>query len=124
MNDFESRIGVDPIDRLLAEREQLVRFAADLYAKWGPFGSGEARRKSALALAHLQVRSDLDAKEERATEAKVDAMARTHPTYLSFLDAMEDGRARWLMAENDIQSITDRIHRGQSLVRAYASEPH
>jgi hypothetical protein len=121
VTDFESRIGVDPIDRLLAEREQLVRFAADLYAKWGPFGSGEARRKSALALAHLQVRNDLGA--EKATEAKVDAMARTHPTYLSFLDAMEDGRARWLMAENDIQSITDRIHRGQSLVRAYASEP-
>jgi hypothetical protein len=44
--------------------------------------------------------------------------------YLAFLDAMEDGRARWLMAENDIPSITDRIHRGQSLVRAYASEPH
>jgi hypothetical protein len=121
MTDFESRIGVDPIDRLLAEREQLVRFAADLYAKWGPFGSGEARRKSALALAHLQVRNDLGV--EKATEAKVDALARTHPTYLSFLDAMEDGRARWLMAENDIQSITDRIHRGQSLVRAYASEP-
>ncbi len=121
MNDLERRIGLDPIDVLLAKREHLVKLAAGLYAVWGPFGTGEARRKSALALAHLQVRDELG--DTKATESRVDAMARTHATYLSFLDAMEDGRARWLMAENDIQAIADTIHRGQALTRAYANEP-
>ena len=121
MHDLEQRIGLDPIDVLLARRERLVKLAASLYAVWGPFGTGEARRKSALALAHLQVRDELG--DQKATEAKVDAMARTHPTYLAFLDAMEDGRARWLMAENDIQAVADTIHRGQALTRAYANEP-
>jgi hypothetical protein len=120
MSDFEDRIGIEPIDVLLAKREHLVKLAAGLYAVWGPFGTGEARRKSALALAAMQVR---ESAESKMTEKAIEDASRNHPTYLSFLDAMEDGRARWLMAENDIQAVGDTIFRGQSLVRAYASEP-
>lgn len=121
--DLEERIGIDPLDHLLAERGQLVAQAAALYAVWGPFGTGEHRRKVALAAAELQVRADLSASGEKATEGKVDAMARSHPTYLKFLDGMEAGRAEWLVTETTLQGINDRIQRGNALTRAYASEP-
>ncbi len=120
MLDLETRIGIAPLDHLLAEREQLVREAASLYALYGPFGTAEHRRKVALALAELQVRSEAT---EKMTEGKVDAMARTHPTYLTFLDGMEAGRAEWLVTETRIQSITDRISRGNALTRYAATEP-
>jgi len=120
MSDIETRVGIAPLDLLLAEREQLVAEAASLYALYGPFGTSEHRRKVALALAELQVRSTAT---EKMTEGKVDALARTHPTYFAFLDAMEEGRAKWLVTETAIQSITDRINRGNHLTRYAASEP-
>jgi hypothetical protein len=123
MLDLESRVGIAPLDALLAEREQLVADAASLYALYGPFGTAEHRRKVALALAELQVRATIAVTGEKATEGKVDAMSRTHPTYLTFLDTLEAGRAEWLMTENAIQSITDRITRGNTLSRYVASEP-
>lgn len=120
---IENRIGIDPIDALIAERDELVRQAAPLYAVYGPHGTAEHRRKVALATAELQVRADLSASGEKATEGKVDAMARTHPTYLGFLDQMELGRAEWLVTETQIQAITDRIQRGNHLTRYAATEP-
>jgi hypothetical protein len=120
MLDLETRIGIAPLDHLLAEREQLVREAASLYALYGPFGTAEHRRKVALALAELQVRAEAT---EKMTEGKVDAMARTHPTYLAFLDGMEAGRAEWLVTETRIQGITDQIARGNALTRYAATEP-
>lgn len=123
MNDIESRIGIDPVDQLLAQREELVREAASLYALYGPFGTAEHRRKIALALAELQVRSECAGDDKKPTEAKVDAMARTHPTYLKFLDGMEEGRASWLVTENAIQSINDRVARGNRLAHYASSEP-
>lgn len=120
---IEARIGIDAIDQLLAQREELVGQSAKLYAVYGPFGSAEHRRKVALALAELQVRAELAEREEKATEGKVDAMARTHPTYLAFLDGLEAGRAEWLVVETQLQGITDRIQRGNVLSRYVASEP-
>jgi hypothetical protein len=122
-NEIESRIGIEPIDALLAERSELVARAASLYALFGPFGTTEHRRKVVLAVAELQVRRDVAESGEKATEGKIDAMARTHPTYVSFLDSMDAGRAEWLVLENDIQSITDRITRGNQLTRYVAAEP-
>lgn len=122
-SDIESRVGIEPLDILLAERETLVREAAALYAVYGPFGTAEHRRKVALALSDLQTRNELASLNEKATEAKVDAMARTHSTYQKFLDEMEAGRAAWLVTETRIQSITDRISRGNALTRYASSEP-
>lgn len=123
MLDLESRVGIAPLDHLLAEREQLVADAASLYAVYGPFGTAEHRRKVALALAELEVRAAIAVTGEKATEGKVDAMARTHPIYLGFLDGMAAGRAEWLVTETRIQSITDRISRGNALTRYAATEP-
>lgn len=123
MSHLEDRIGIEPLDLLLAQREGLVVEAANLYARYGPFGTAEHRRKVALAAAELQVRAELASRDEKATEGKVDAMSRQHPTYLAFLDSMEEGRAEWLVVENTIQGIGDRIMRGQALARAYSSEP-
>jgi hypothetical protein len=123
MRDIEARIGIESLDELLNLRGNLVAQASSLYALYGPFGTAEHRRKVALAMAELQVRRNLTDSGEKATEGKVEAMSRTHPTYLTFLDTLEAGRAEWLMTENAIQSITDRITRGNTLSRYVASEP-
>jgi len=120
MTEIEKRIGIMPIDELLEYRELLVAEAASLYAVFGPFGTVEHRRKVALALAELQVRAEAT---EKMTEGKVDALARSHPTYLKFLDEMEAGRASWLLTETKIQNVADRITREHALVRYAASEP-
>lgn len=123
MLDIESRVGIEPLDELLARRAELVAEAASLYAVYGPFGTIEHRRKVALALAELQVRADFATLGEKVTEGRVDATARTHPTYLKFLEEMEAGRAQWLVTETNIQDITDRINRGNQLTRYAATEP-
>jgi hypothetical protein len=120
VSEIEKRIGITPIDKLLEYREALVNEAASLYAVYGPFGTAEHRRKVALATAELQVRAEAT---EKMTEGKVDALARTHPTYLAFLDAMETGRAQWLLAENNLQAVGDQIARENQLVRYATSEP-
>lgn len=121
MTDIENRVGIVELDELLARRQELTKEAASLYAVYGPFGSCEHRRKVVLATAELQVRSDLAQSGEKTTEGKVDAMARTHAMYLDFLDAMEAGRAEWLVAETKLQAITDHIQRGNALMR-YATQ--
>jgi hypothetical protein len=116
---LESRIGIVPLDELLAERQRLVEQAAAIYARFGPFGTAEHRRKVALATAELQVRAEAT---EKMTEGKVDALARTHSTYLAFLDSLESGRAEWLVTETQIQAISDSIQRGNALSRYAAQE--
>jgi hypothetical protein len=123
MLDIESRVGIPSLDELLAERYELTKQAASVYAMYGPFGTAELRRKVVLATSELQVRADLAASGEKATEGKVDALARTHQMYLDFLDAMEAGRAEWLVIETRLQDITDQIQRGNVLAKYAASEP-
>lgn len=117
--DLETRAGLDDLSALHAKRDTLVKAASNLYARFGPFGTAEARRKSALALAAMQVR---EAATERMTEKAIEDASRNHPTYLAYLDEMEEGRATWLIMENKIQSITDVIARGPSLARFAAAE--
>lgn len=123
MNALEQRVGIEPLDELLAHRAQYVQMASRMHALYGPFGTIEHRRKVALAAAYLQVREDFAASGTKGTEAQIDAHARTHPTYLKFLDEMEKGRAEYLVIENELQSITDRINRGNVLTRYAATEP-
>lgn len=117
--DLETRAGLDPLARLHAERDELVRRAASLYARYGAWGTAEARRKSALALAAMQIRA---AAKSKMTERAIEDEARNHPTYLTCLDEMEDGRATWLVIENQIQSVTDQIQRGPAILRFAAAE--
>lgn len=117
--DLEARAGADDLAALHAKRDTLVKAAANLYARFGAFGTAEARRKSALALAAMQVR---EAATERMTEKAIEDASRNHPTYLAYLDEMEEGRATWLILENQIQSITDAIQRGPALLRYAAAE--
>jgi hypothetical protein len=118
-HDLEARAGLDDLSALHAERNTLVQLGANLYARYGPFGTSEARRKSALALAAMQVRA---AATEKMTEKAIEDASRNHPTYLACLDAMEEGRADWLVLENKIQNITDHIQRGPALIRYAVAE--
>jgi hypothetical protein len=43
MLDIESRVGIPSLDELLAERYELTKQAASVYAMYGPFGTAELR---------------------------------------------------------------------------------
>lgn len=121
MSDAEARMGVQPIDELLAEREALVRKAAPLAARYGSFGTWDARRKEMLALCALKVREEYDG-TDRLTDGKVDTLAHAHPDYTAFLIQSETEKARYLMIEDRIQGITERINRGQAVARYLTAE--
>ena len=117
-NEVEARAGIESLDRLLAERQALVDLAAPLAARYGPFGVWDSRRKQVLAECSLDVR----ARSEKMTEAHIDARARTHPRYITFLESSESDKAEWLRLDNAIQSVNERIQRDQALLRFVTQE--
>lgn len=118
----EERAGVDPIDRLLAERATLVKQCAKLAALFGPFGMWEARRKELLALCELKVRDAAVTAERRMTEGIAEAESHAHPEYTTFLSRSVEEKANWLVLEDRIQGINDRIRRGDEVMRFVRQE--
>lgn len=124
MSDTEARMGIQPVAELHAERALLTKKAARLSALYGGFGIWDARRKEMLALCTLKIRdAELDKESpRRLTDKMLDAEAHAHPEYTAFLSRSVEEKAAWLVMEDDINSITERINRGQSVARYLTAE--
>lgn len=126
MADTEARMGIQPVEELLAQRALLVRKAARLAAVYGPFGVWEARRKELLALCTLKIRdAELDRPEgerRRLTDKLLDAEAHAHPEYQAFLSRSVEEKASWLVLEDEIQGLNELVNRGQSVARYVTAE--
>lgn len=122
--DIESRMGIQPLEELLAERDVLVKEVAVMRAKHAPFGTYDALRKIQLSAIATGIRAEATAKNEKKTEACVSDEAHAHDTYVAFvLDATRE-KAEWIQKENAIQGIEDRINRDQAVARFVAAEVH
>lgn len=122
MSDHEHRMGVVPLETLLAERDTLVKQVAPLRAKYGAWGTFEALRKIRLAqLAQLK-RAELLRDGERLTEAAIEDAAHADERYVDFVTQATSERATWAVLENRVQGITDTIMRGQSVARFVTAE--
>lgn len=119
-------MGITPIDVLLAERALLVKRAARLAAVYGPFGIWDARRKEVLALCALKIRdAELDKPADtrrRLTDKLLDVEAHAHAEYTAFLSRSVEEKASWVVLEDQIQGITERINRGQAVARFLTNE--
>lgn len=109
LDPIHVRAGVESLEALHDRRRQLVSESARLTALYGPFGMWDAKRKQVLALCDLKVRDEALGREEKLTEAKVDTLAHAHPEYQAFLSRSVEEKAAWLVLENDLSDLNDRI---------------
>lgn len=123
-SDIETRMGVQPLDELLAERDVLVKKAAVLRAKHAPFGTYDALRKIQLALSAQAIRETLHTSGGKMTETAISDAAHADETYMAFVLEATKEKAEWTQLENLIQGIQDTIMRGQAVARFVAGELH
>lgn len=120
--DVESRMGIEPIAKLLARRDQLVSEVSRLRARHGPFGTWDNERKVILATAAAVIRARAAADGKKITEAQIEFEAHTAEIYVTFLTESLSEKATWIELENRVQNIADLINRGQAIARYLSAE--
>lgn len=120
--DAETRAGVEPIDQLLAERDQIVGELAPLWAEYGPGGVGEHRLSAERSRIIGLLRASAAMHEQKVTEAALEAGSRAHPDYIALMAKQTTERATFFKKQEELRAIDFRLNRGQALLRAYASE--
>lgn len=121
--EVETRMGLQPIEELLAEREVLVKKVADLRARHGSFGTyGDLRKIKLATIAQLVRAKAVKDGEGKLTAAEVDDRAHCHPAYVDFVIQSTKERAEWAVLENQIQGIDETIMRGQAVARFVSNE--
>lgn len=122
MGDLEAKMGIPPLEGLLAERDELVASAARLRAVHGPNGTYDALRKSELAKIQAMIRAQAVMEGKRVTENYLEESSHAHEQYAAWIAEMTSQKADWFIAENRIQGIADTIFRGNAIARYLASE--
>lgn len=123
MRNVETRIGVQPIDELLAQRDRLVERGATLRSRYGAFGTFDHLRKIELArLAGLTRAQAMRDKLPKMTAAEIDDAAHSHPDYRDFITQATVERAEWAKVEAQIENIDATIQRANAMIRFMTSE--
>lgn len=120
--EIEARIGLMPLEELLAERDALVREVAPLRARHGAFGTYGDLRKIELAKVAAVLRATAAAETRKVTEAALEEASHAAPSYIDFVTAATNEKARYFELENRIQGIEDTIQRANAVARYLASE--
>ena len=94
MGEIESRMGLPPLEALLAERDTLVKQVAILRATHGPFGTYEALRKMQLASIGAILRAKAVEAGVRITEAAIDEGSQQSSGLSDLRDAGDTGESR------------------------------
>ena len=118
----ESRAEVESLDALHAERRALLPEYTKLRALYGPFGTADARRKAMVSVVAIRVRRDLLAKNEKVTEAYLDAAAHADEQYQRHLDERDAGAARYLKLDTTVTEIEERIRSRETELNCYRAE--
>lgn len=119
---LEVRMGIPPLEGLLAERDVLVKQVAELRAKHGNFGTWDHLRKIELEKIAAVIRAKAVADSVKITEAALDEAAHADMRYVDFVTEGTLEKARWIELENQIQGIEDVIRRGNTVASYLAAE--
>ena len=120
--ELESRAGIGSLDDLLAERRTLVIQVAPLRAKYGSFGTADNLRKIELSKIAAIIRAEKALIPEKVTEAAIDQLAHADDRYIAFVTQLTDERRDWIILEDAISAIEDRIRADRALVQFAAAE--
>lgn len=122
MKETEKRLGLRPVEELLAERYALVEKAADLKARYGAFGTMDHLRKMELARLAGLVRAQAMRDKIKMTAAEVEDATHDHPDYRSLITTATKERAEWCRLEAQIEAVDWVIRRGQTVASYLGSE--
>lgn len=122
MADIEERLGIEPIDQLLAERYKLVERVADLRARHGAFGVWDHERKTLLATLRMKARALATRDGLKVTEAWLDDNAHSAPEYDEAVAKATMDRSELTLVEAKIEAIDATIQRANALTRFVTSE--
>lgn len=120
--EIEARIGLMPIEELLAERDALVREIAPLRARHGPFGTYGDLRKIELAKVAAALRAQAVAENRKVTESWLDEASHEHDHYVAFVTEATEEKARYFELENRIQGVEDTIRRANAVAQYLTAE--
>lgn len=114
-----------PVDFEPTECESALQFLASSHAEWargaalfGPGGLFDAQRKKTLSAIECELRDEYKAKDEKATETRIEQEAHCATDYVTFLDTMEARRADWLLLDAQRDEAQLRLK-----VYTYTSQP-
>ncbi len=118
----ERRLGLRPVEELLAERAALTQRMADYRARFGAFGTFDHLRKIELARIAGLIRAQALRDKVKMTAAEVDDAAHSHPDYRDFITEATTQRAEWVKLEAGLEEIDWTIRRGQTIASFLSSE--
>lgn len=124
LGEIESRIGIPPIESLLAERDALVKQVAPLRARHGFGGVWDDLRRLLRATIAMKIRAQAAATipPTKVTEAFLEDAAQDDADYLAFIEAGVLEKVQHTELENRITGINDLIRRGDAVARYAAQE--
>lgn len=122
--ELEEAIGVEPVEKLQHQRRMLIQQVAPLRAKYGERGTWEARRKIIRFGKMNEIIGALEQAGEKApSEAKAERLAGSSTEYVKLIDIMEQEMARYILLEDEITALTERINRDNALIKYATFEP-
>ena len=122
MSLIEERMGIVPIETLLAERATLTDLLCDVRAKFGSFGTFDHIRKMELARLAGLIRAQAMRDKIRLTAAEVDDATHDHPDYRELITEATVQRADWCRLEAQVEAIDFQIRRAEMVGRYLTSE--
>lgn len=120
--EIERRLGLEPIESVLATRSALVAEVADLRAKYGSFGTFDPERKTKLATIKMRIRAQMVASGVKVTESAMDDEAHADPDYVTYITTATRHRATLQILEDRIQAVNDMLQRDKTLAHFSAQE--
>ena len=122
MAELEAKLGIEPIDKLLAERDELVEQSATLHARYGAFGTWGDERKSKLAVIAALLRAQALRDGVKVTEASLEEAAHASGEYMAAVTVATVDRAELYRLESKISNIDATIQRANMIGRYAAAE--
>lgn len=118
----ERRLGLEPVEELLAKRSALTQRIADLRARFSSFGTFDHLRKIELARIAGLIRAQAVRDKIKKAAGEIDDEAHAHSDYRDFITEATVQRAEWVKLEHEIEKIDWIIRRGQTIASFLAAE--
>lgn len=122
LTELEARADIESLEDLQQRRREIVAKYAPLAAKFkgGTTAGSDSARKRHRALVAKRIL--LTAGDKAPSEVALERMANADLEHIQFCENLERDFARFIILENDIADITERIRSREECLRVYRAE--
>lgn len=121
LSELESKANVTSLEGLHVARRQLLPEYSALRALHGPGNKWDSRRKAILSAIKVRVRMSTPP-NGKWTEDAIDAAAHADDQYAAFIDQGIDSATRYVILENAMAEISERIEDRKSGLYLFGAE--